>query len=428
MKYLSGKKLLILGGNWETAKLVQVANSLDVHTIVVDPNPSAPAKKFAADHFEIDGFDVEGIVAVAKKMKVDGVLVGVADVLVNSYQQVCQQLRLPCYASPSSVRAFTGKDGFRHVCEAFGVQDIPGILIDGEITLTELDKLKLPVMVKPVDNGGGLGMRICNSRVDLESCMKFAMEHSRNSKILVERYMTGDDMFAYYTFKDGNAYLSATADRITAKSQEGLSPVCVAARYPSKHTAEFRNVVHPKLIRMFKGLGIRDGILNIQFFVQDGTFFAYDPGFRLQGEAPHFYLKHIFGFDHREMLINFALTGSMDIDNFKQQDSFDFAGQFAGTFWVLLKSGIIHEISGLDAIARDPSVVTVIQRFFEGDQVRSEMLGTERQVLARIYVVTPTLESLVQKSQQLQSLIKVNDEQGDDMVLEWVDAKSFMQP
>jgi len=38
------KRLLILGGNPETGSLVSKAQSMGVHTIVVDPNPNAPAK------------------------------------------------------------------------------------------------------------------------------------------------------------------------------------------------------------------------------------------------------------------------------------------------------------------------------------------------------------------------------------------------
>ena len=34
---------MILGGNPETGALVQVANALGIHTVVVDPNPAAPA-------------------------------------------------------------------------------------------------------------------------------------------------------------------------------------------------------------------------------------------------------------------------------------------------------------------------------------------------------------------------------------------------
>ena len=44
---LAGKKLLILGGNPETGVLVKIANTLDIFTIVIDPNSKSPAKQFA---------------------------------------------------------------------------------------------------------------------------------------------------------------------------------------------------------------------------------------------------------------------------------------------------------------------------------------------------------------------------------------------
>lgn len=426
MNDLSGKKLIILGGNWETGKLVQEANTLGVYTIVVDPNPDAPAKKFAAEHHELDGYDIDGIVKLAVQRQVDGVLVGVADVLVSPYQQICERLHLPCYASRSSASAFSGKDGFKEACQRYGVQDIPGILVDSPLTPDQLDDIVFPVMVKPVDNGGGVGMRNCHEPADLNECIKFSLSHSKTSKLLVERYMTGDDMFAYYTFKDGKACLTATADRITSKSQGDLSPVCIAAKYPSRHTTEFLKIVHPELLKMFEGIGVQNGVLNIQFFVQDGSFFAYDPGFRLQGEAPHIYLQAIYGFDHRKMLIHFALTGTMDSVEFEGRDTYDFKDQFAGTFWVLLKSGRIHKISGMETISKDSSVISVIQRLDEGDRVEDRMVGTERQVLARIYVLAPTLQDLRHKSEQLQSQLKVFDDLGNDMVLDWVNPKSFV--
>ena len=57
------KKLIILGGNPETAVLVDIAESMGIHTIVIDPVPDTPAKKRASETYEIDGFDVDGIVA-----------------------------------------------------------------------------------------------------------------------------------------------------------------------------------------------------------------------------------------------------------------------------------------------------------------------------------------------------------------------------
>ena len=77
-----GKKLLILGGNPETSSLVEIANNMGIQTIVSSARHTDPAKQVAWKAYDVDGMDVPGLVALAREEKVNGVLVGVADILV----------------------------------------------------------------------------------------------------------------------------------------------------------------------------------------------------------------------------------------------------------------------------------------------------------------------------------------------------------
>ena len=422
-----GKRLMILGGNPETGVLVRLANALGIYTIVVDPNPSAPAKRFASEHHEMDGFDVDGIVVLAGSLGVDGVLVGVADVLVAPYYEICSRLGLPCYAAPPTISAFTTKDGFRSACNRFGVRDIPGVVVAGAEAGTEFTNMTYPAMLKPVDSGGGVGMHICYTPSELKAQLGNALGHSKSGRVLIERYMQHDDMFAYYTLKDGTAYLSATADRITTKKQSGSSPVCIAARYPSTHTDAFVELAHPGIVHMLEGLGVSDGVLNIQFFVDRDRFYAYDPGFRLQGEAPHIYLSHVNGFDHRRMLIDFALSGSMGVEDFEQRNDFLLHGKRACTFWVLIRSGTVGTIEGFDALRGDPNVIFIQQRLNEGDTVTTAMAGTERQVLARIFTVADSGSEVSDVAERLRRALRVTDDRGNDMIVDWVNATALVE-
>jgi len=419
------KRLLILGGNSETSVLVNIANSMGIYTIVVDPNPNAPAKINAVESYEFDGFDIDKIIILAKKLKVDGVLVGVADILVAPYQVICEKLELPCYATQEIVKAFCSKDGFKIACEKYNVKDIPGYYINDVTKLNELPNLDFPIMVKPVDNGAGVGMRICNDQNELNESINSALKFSKKGGVLIEQYMNCDDMFAYYTFKDGKAYLSALADRITTKKQGNLSPVCLGAIYPSKYTNYFVKNVNPIMLSFFENLGVKNGILNIQFFVKDNKYYAYDPGFRLQGEAPHIHIAEINKFDHRKMLLNFSLTGNLGVDHFEDKNDFLFKNKYATTIWVLLKSGIIGEIIGLDKIRSDKKVSFLMQRLNIYDKIETEMVGTERQVFARIYVQCDHFEELKEKITEFKQILNIKDINGDNMIFDWVDAEKI---
>ena len=416
-KTLAEKKLLILGGNPETRALVDIANSMGIITIVADPNPAAPAKLSAIISVDIDGMNVERLTAFALEQSIDGVLVGVADILVPSYQRICENLHLPCYASEKIIDAFSSKDGFIQACKEYSIPTIPSYKLSQESNLN-VEKILYPVIVKPVDNGAGVGMSVCKSLEELRIGIDYALNHSLQKRFIVEKYMQGEDLFAYYTFVDGVPHLSALADRYTSVKQGYGSPVCIGASYPSIHLNKFLELVHPGLTRMFTGLGIKDGVLNIQFFHENGDFYAYDPGFRLQGEGPHLHMLAANGVDNRKMLINFALTGQMYGKNFEEVNDVNLCGYKALTIWILLNHGTIANISGIDKLRKLESFREILPRFVVGDTIEPSMLGTERQVFSRIYLQNKNKEKLMMDLQKLNQAIEVISTEGNSMILD----------
>jgi biotin carboxylase len=426
-KEFEGKKLLILGGNPETTPLVEIANNMGIKTIVSSGRHTDAAKKAAWKSYDVDGMDVPGLIALAREEKVDGVLVGVADILVPSYCKVCEALNLPCYATQQIVDVFAFKDVFKSTCERYGVHGIPEFYLDADMKREDLDKIVYPVMVKPVDNGGGVGMTVAYNEEELKAGVKLALENSHKKRFIVEKYMQCDDMGMYYTFKDGYCSASCIYDRYTTDEQPGLSRVCLGGTYPSKHLDEYFERMHPNAIRLFKEIGIENGVLMLSGFYENGEFYVYDTGFRLQGEAPHLLMKAIHGFDQREMLIRFALTGSEGDVNLETDDDTRLRGKWAATLWFLLKKGKIAKITGLEEIDKDPRVVANIQRLHEGDTVLPEWIGNEKQVLTRMYIVCNSKMELADTLKYYMNTVKVVDENGNNLLLKGFDVNKALE-
>ena len=421
---LMGKTILLLGGNPETGRIVQVANHLGLKTVVVDPNPDAPAKLNAACSYDIDVTKIQLVSDVISREKIDGVLVGVADPLVPFYCRICEQAGLPCYANAQTVRAFCSKVEFAKACAVYGVPTIPSYSIC-EPTGNEECQFSFPVVVKPTDSGASVGVSACFTASEFREALLKATRHSIRKEVIVEELMQCDDIFVYYTVIDGVPYLSATADRYKTSMQGSMRTVCKGAVYPSRHQDRFLSEIHPSLVDMFKALGLENGVILIQFFVDRRGFYAYDPGFRLQGEAPHTYLKYYNGFDHREMLINFSITGQMYSGDFSLVNDPTFGGNFALTSWVLLKAGRVGKIEGLERAASCEGVAKIIQRLYVGDVVTEAMLETERQVLCRIYIVASSKAGLYDTAAAVQSELRVFDESGADMILDYFSAEEL---
>lgn len=425
-KDFEGKKLLILGGNPETSALVRLANEMGIKTIVASARHTDDAKKYAWKATDVDGMDVPGLIALAKEEQVDGVLVGVADILVPSYCKVCDALGFPCYATQQIVDVFSFKDTFKETCERYGVHGIPEYHLDADMKPEDVAQIKYPVMIKPVDNGGGVGMTLVYNRSELKAGVEKALEASHKKRFIVERYMNCDDVGLYYTFKDGVCSASCVFDRYTTDEQPGLSRVNLGSIYPSKHLKDYYEHMHSNAVRMFREIGIRNGVLLLQAFYEDGEFYVYDTGFRLQGEAPHFIIKAVQGFDQREMLIRFALTGSEGLFDLEKADNANLQGKWAATQWFLLKKGTVARIEGFENIDQDKRIVQIVQRIYEGMEVPEEWIGNEKQVLARLYPVCDTKEELEAVLREYQAKVKVTDINGQDMLLKGFDIGKIM--
>lgn len=423
---LEGKKLLILGANPETIPLVQVANQMGIKTIVTSNREGDAAKKYAWKACAVDGMDIPGLITLANEEKVDGVLVGVADMLVPTYCKVCEALDLPCYATQDIINVFSYKDIFKATCEKYGIHGIPEYYLDEKLNDSDIARIEFPVMVKPVDGYSGLGMTVCYKADELQEAVNKALAISKKKRFVVEKYMQCDDMGMYYTFKDGYCSASCIYDRYTTSEQPGLSRVCLGGTYPSKYLPEYFSRMHENAVRMFKDIGIKNGVLMLSGFYENGEFYVYDTGFRLQGEAPHILMKAIHGFDQREMLIRFALTGSAGNWNLESADDVHLRGKYASTLWFLLKAGTIGKIEGLENIQQDSRIVANVQRLYEDDEILPEWVGTEKQVLTRVYIVCDTKEELAKCLLEYQNKVKVFDKNGNDMLLKGFDVEKAL--
>lgn len=414
MNQVAGKKLLILGANPETTALVLTAKEMGVYTIVTDFDPQADAKKYADKSYDVDAINVEKLVALAKQEQVDGVLVGVADALIGTYQKVCDRIGVPCYATEEQVRVFTNKDFFKRKCEEYDILGVPEYKSEEEI--------KFPMIVKPTDSNSGKGISLCHTPEELPMAIERAVQASATNTYLLEEYMECEDVSIYYTISEGKAYLSSLSDRYTCKEYGKLSPVCLGDVFPSKLLDEFIEEEHPKFCKMFRDLGLENGIFYTSAFYKDGKYYVYDPGFRLQGGGFHLILNAANNFDHRKMLIQYSLTGSMGIKEFEKKNDPYLGGKAAAVIWFLTKPGKIVKIEGMDYVKKHSRVVHIVQRFKEGDVVPESAIGTERQVFLRLFLICDDKEQLRDTIKDLQNRVRVLDCDNNSMLLKGIDA------
>lgn len=412
------KKILIMGANPETASLVMKAKEMGLITYVTDYNPKSYAKRFADVPVNIDASYVDELVEYVKEKKIDAVLAGVAEALLPYYHEVCKRLNYPCFASLEQFEIMVSKDKFKKKCRNYDVPVVP------EYSQENLNEVEYPVVVKPVDSCSSKGISICRNFAELKVGMDKALEFSKRKKLLLEKYMTGEEVVIYYVIQDGNPFLVGMCDRYTNKEQKGVAQLPTAYIFPSRNLMKFSEEVNQKVQNMLKGMDIKNGILFLQAFVESDSVYIYEPGFRLNGAQEHLIIGKATGVDAKELLLNYAISGNMGELVESKADPY-LNGKWGCKLSPLVRTGKIALLKGLDEIKKMKGVISVNPSYDEGDTV--DGYGTLKQIVCRFFIVVDSKEELKITIDHIYDTLKVQDEYGSTMMLTPFDTNIIME-
>lgn len=409
---LKGKRLLILGGMRFSCEIVNKAREMGIHIIVADYNriEDSPGKQIADEAVDLSVIDVEAVVSYVKKNAIDGVIVGFNDMLLPYYADICDKCGLPCYGTKEQFEVLIAKDRYKVLCRQFGVPTIPEFDVNDE-------NITFPVLVKPVDNSGSRGISICHNRRELDNAVEIGKKASKNGKVIIERYMDGREVTVFWTFQDGNYYLSALANRHVKHNQgDDVIPLPVGYTFPSVFLPRYRKEVEENCKRMFRHLGLRDGMMFMQCKVEDGRCYVYDLGYRLTGSLEYKILERVCGYNPLEMMIHFALTGKMGEESIANKAVPEFKTP-AFNVSCLCAPGTIKSITGIDRVKEMTEVDDVVIAHAPGETITEQMRGLLAQITVRVLGSVASKENLLPTMQRIDDTIHIIGENGEQLLL-----------
>ncbi|WP_294506126.1 ATP-grasp domain-containing protein [uncultured Victivallis sp.] len=417
MSSLQGKKLLVQGAIYLLREVVREAHKQGAHVTVIDYLENSPAKKQADENYLVSTTDVEAVTRLIRERHIDGILTGFIDSMLPYYQEICEKTGLPCYLTKRQIQDTTDKVRFKELCRQFDIPVVEEYQITPDATDEELGKLKYPVIVKPVDNSGARGISICRSPEELRRGIEYALTFSAQKKVIVERFMQCKEATLFYLFVDGEVYLTAMGNRHIQETREGSLKLPVAYTFPSRYLPRYLESIHPRVVKMFQSMGMKNGMAFIQSFVENGECIFYEIGLRLTGSLEYILLEAIGGYNPLEMMVRFALTGKMREEQTPFRPDPFFGGRYAGNLTFLIRPGTIGKVEGLEETAAIPGVVRMFQSYYPGDTIPEQAWGTLAQVVLRVLLVADTREELIEAMSQATRHVRVLSDRGEDLLL-----------
>ena len=412
---IKGKKLLILGANAISCEIVEAAKALGVYTIATDYNPveKAPAKLIADEYWNDSIMDYDTLLPKIKEHQVDGILTGFIDIVLLPYQHLCELSDLPCYATKEVFETTMDKAKFKQLCRDNGVPVIPEYELESfdPNTISENNK----IIIKPVDNSGSRGVILCEIPEDFQRCLEFALSFSEKKQVVIEKYMEMDSISASYTIQDGIISLSTLNDRYVHKAEDGGGSVTTMSIYPSQYIDKYINNLNEKVCTMYKNLGVRNGLLSIQFFTDGKEFYAMEMGHRLTGGQHYMISREENGISALDQLIHFAVTGKMADFSIFEKDNARFKHTYCHIY-ILGKQAKIARFEGLDYLKSLPELVHLSQMKMVGDTIGPD--GTSAQKVVGLHLKLKDRNDLSRILNDIQREFHFYDEEGNDLTIE----------
>ncbi|HMP77750.1 MAG TPA: pyruvate carboxylase [Kiritimatiellia bacterium] len=202
------QKLLVANRSEIAIRVFRAAAELGIRTVAIYSNEDRFAlHRFKADEAYLIGegkgpvaayLDIEGIIALAKKVGVDAIHPGYGFLSENaSFAQACQDAGI-LFIGPTAemLRTFGDKLAAKRIALQAKVATIPGTdkpVKPGAALKKIAADIGFPLILKASFGGGGRGMRVVEKQADLEPKLEEAMREAGgafgNPAVFLERYI-----------------------------------------------------------------------------------------------------------------------------------------------------------------------------------------------------------------------------------------------
>lgn len=413
---LANKTLLLMGGGAYAAGIQAYQEKTGFRIVALGRDADTPIAKLADAFYHIDTQNVEAVCEVVKKEGVNGIFVGSSEVNIDSAITVAERTGVYFYTDREQWDILADKARFKECCRRYGVPTVPQYDIPKDYTRADIEALPFPVLVKPTDSSGARGMNACTCAEDFDAVYEEAMRWSKRGEVVVEKLITdADETFFQYTIQDGECSLTSSFTKVFAKTDNENLILPVFHMYPSKYIDAYYETFDQNVKDMFRGLGVKNGVMTLQCFCQDGVFYVFEAGFRMGGAQNYIFSEYQNGNNSLNYMINYALTGSMADTRIADTDSARFPYPCCN-YYVGLKPGVIGKMGNVEETRALPGVLNITVMSREGDTV--EDTNALERICLRIHVVGKDEDELAHNIVRISETLDIRSTAGEDMLLE----------
>lgn len=300
------KKLAILGASYLQLPLVKKAKELgiEVHCFAWDDDKAIC--KYEADFFyDISVLEKELILEKCKEVGIDGIVTIATDICVPVIAYVAEELEL--IGNSNEAALLTTNKGLMRACFEENKIPSPKYHIVKTENDSQLVNLNFPLIVKPSDRSGSLGVVKVENEIDLKKAIQYCLEVSIEKAAVVEEYITGTEVSVETISWEGKHHVITITDKVITEEPYFVE---LAHHQPSQLPSETQEEIVNISLKILEATKVQNGASHIELKIQpDGNISVIEIGSRMGGDFIGSDLVQLStGFDYLKSVIDIALN------------------------------------------------------------------------------------------------------------------------
>jgi biotin carboxylase len=363
----SSRKIVIVGAGMFSIPLIQKAKEMGHYVIAIHHKENDLGSKYADKNFICDANDIQRLLKLCNEEKPDGIAT-ISEYAALSVSYIAEKLGLPGY-SYHAAKILSNKFLLRELQKDLNIpQPGFGLARNKEEAREIFNKLKKPVMVKPVNSCGSRGVFKADNWQEIESRLeKSEQENFQESGLIIEEFMEGIELGGGVIFRDSGVFVFGITRKYV---NEFFIP------YLNILPSEIENREREKIISCLNSIAselkIGDTYLNVNMILTKEGPRILELGGRLSGNSSPEITKLVYGVDPYEYVINYSL--GIKANYSIRQSPYFFSAYIIGS----RKEGKVKKINAFENVFPEKKD-SLIKSFFKckiGDFVQ-EMKTTE---------------------------------------------------
>ena len=274
------KTLAIIGASYLQLPLVQRAKEMGIKTICFAWAEGAVCRDVADMFFPISIVEKEVILEICKNEHIDGICTIASDTAAPTVAYVAEQLRLMGNSYECALRT-NNKHLMRNAFQLAGIQcPLYQMVKSADEELN--DAFTYPLIIKPTDRSGSLGVTKVSDVIAREHALKEALEYSFKHEAIVEEYIEGREISVEFISYQGKHFPLQITDKVTTGAPHFVE---LEHHQPADLTAAQYDEIYDLTKRALTALGVTNGASHSEYRItEEGKIYVMEIGARMGGD------------------------------------------------------------------------------------------------------------------------------------------------